>query len=309
MKKFIPFLLVISLFVACDKASEVTVDTQNVPESVVKAISNNFTNVTNLTFTTLKTNELYGADFKSNQIQNNAVIGGDGMIKELNIQSINLVLPSAITAYINANYAGSKIIKSYEKRNPQNKALEGYSVQIATTNSKNYELTFDLAGTLISSFELPPAPVISKYVIAQFTDLLTNIQAYLNSRHAGLVFYSGTGVVIDNVTTYYVSVKVGDVLHNYSFSANADVLSYKTNSLITNNSSTTTSTSITDVSTLPSVITSYLTTNFAGWQFLKGLKMYDNNIFTGFLIVIKVGTDIYYISFDNNSIFTGAKKG
>ncbi len=312
MKNLILFLTSLYFLSACSKATETpapTVDNATVvPDKVVKAITNNFADASSLAFTTLKINDLYSADFKSNQRQHTAVVSSDGTIKELTIQATTLVLPASVTAYITANYPNATIVASFETYTPQTKILNGYIVHITTTASKKLALTFNLAGVWLSTIELPPAPVISKYVINTFAELPQNIQNLLTTRHTGLVFYSGTGVVIDNVTTYYVSVKVGDMLHNYTLNSNADIVSYSSSSLTVANG-TTTQKSLTSASDVPPVIATYLTANFVGWQFLKGIIFYDNTVIASYLIVCQVGTDLYYISFNATGGFTGAKKG
>ncbi len=312
MKNLILLLPVVCLFFACNKTQQVTIDTQNVPDAVIKAISNNFTDISDLAFTTLKVNELYGADFKSSKNPYTAVIESNGNIKEFTIQGKLLTLPPSIIAFINATYPNATIDKSFQTYNNQ-KVHNGYGVQITTTASLRLELTFDLVGALLSTIQLPAVSVISKYAIANFADLPENIRNYLTNHHAGMVFYSAAGVVISNVTTYYVTVKLGDVLHNYSFSANAVVLTYTTSSLINikggGSSSTSSQTSITNVAAMPPVVVTYLNTNFVGWQFLKGLKQYENNVLVSYLIVAQVGPDLYYISFNANGGFIGAKKG
>ena len=312
MKNLILLLPVICLFFACDKAQHTTIDTPNVPDVVIKAISNNFSDVRDLTFTTLKADQLYGADFKSSQNLYTAVIESNGNIKEFTIQGKLLTLPPSIMAYINATYPNATINSTYETYNNQ-KVRNGYGVNLTTTALVRLQLTFDLVGALIATIELPVVSVISKYAINNFADLPENIRNYLTNRHAGMVFKSAAGVVIGNVTTYYVTVKLGDILHNYSFNANAVVLTYTTSSLINTkgggSSSTSSQTSIANAAAIPPVIVTYLNANFVGWQFLKGLMQYERNVLVSYLVVAQVGPDLYYISFNANGGFTGAKKG
>jgi hypothetical protein len=311
MKNFILFLAAISLFTACNKVvTEQPIDSQIVPENVVQAIKTNFTDASDLVYTTLKINDLYGADFQSNQKQHTAVISVDGTIKELTVEATTVVLPASIMVYINANYPNAIIIKSYEKFTPVTKIVEGYGVQLTTAAGKRLELSFNLLGVWLSTIELPATPIASKYAIKTFAELPANIQTFLNSRHTGFTFYSGTGVVSNNTSTYYVSLKIVDTLHNYSLSSNAAILSYSTSGYVNKGTTTTTTqSSIANAAAIPPVITTYLNTKYAGWQFLKGLIMYDNNIITSYLITAQVGTDLYYISFNATGGFIGAKKG
>lgn len=309
MKNLMLCLSVIGFFMACQKGQEAKIDTQVVPDIVMKAITSNFTDATNISFTTLKKNELFGADFKSSQKQYTAVVGANGNIKEYSIQATSVNLPTTITTSINATYPNATINSSYSKYNNL-KVQDGYFVQITTATSKRLELSFDLIGALISTIEMSAASVMSKYAINKFEDLPENIRNYLTNRHTGLVFSYGAGVVVDNVTTFYVMVKLGDVLHNYSFNSNAVVLTYSTSSLVNSGGTSTSSQkSLTSATEVPPVIATYLNAHFVGWKFLKGLAMYENNALASYIIVVQVNADIYYIYFDAAGGFTGAKKG
>ncbi|MFN8357148.1 MAG: PepSY-like domain-containing protein [Spirosomataceae bacterium] len=60
---------------------------------------------------------------------------------------------------------------------------------------------------------------------------------------------------------------------------------------------------------VPKVIVEYLNNTYKTWTFMKGIASSLNGKVTGYIIVIQVNSDLYYLYFDGEGKFQAAKKG
>jgi hypothetical protein len=53
----------------------------------------------------------------------------------------------------------------------------------------------------------------------------------------------------------------------------------------------------------------FLNARFAGWEYVRGILILNNNDAYGFSVIIKIHQTIYYTRFDITGSFTGATRG
>lgn len=310
MKKLLFSVFACLAFVACDRVDTLKPDpNENVPDAVVNSIKASFKDASDLTVIILKQNELYEVDFVAEKSNYEAIVSAQGDMKELRIQAKTLDVTPTIQAYLDANFPGATLNQIDEDLDPIDKTtVVGYWVYISTTDAKTYQLYFDALGAFVSQTEITSSNV-SKYDISE-SELPNEIAMYLaNSFYGGHTFNYGVVIIIDNVTTYMISVTYNGLIYYYEFNATGAVLylnSFDPNASTNPGGGSSTFNDYTDVSQIPTTISDYLNQNFAGWQFQKGFEESDNGTPIRYVVVILVGNTMYYVEFDGTMQFVGA---
>lgn len=313
MKKLLFSIFACLAFVACDRVDTLKPDpNENVPDAVVNSIKASFKDAADLTVIILKKDALYEVDFVAEKSNYEAIVSAQGDMKELRIQAKTLDITPTIQAYLDANFPGATLNQIDEDLDPNDKTtVVGYWVYISTTDAKTYQLYFDALGAFVSQTEITNTSTndMSKYVITA-NDLPTAIATYLDNNHSGYTFSDGVALVIDNVTTYVISINYNGLVYYYEFNADATVIwssSFDPNSGTNAGSGgNSTFSDYTDVSQIPTTISDYLDQNFAGWQFQKGFEESDNGTPIRYVVVMLVGNVSYYVEFDGTMQFVGA---
>lgn len=175
-----------------------------------------------------------------------------------------------------------------------------------------YEYTFDENGTIIKSSSSgmksdAPNKVTQKELGKN--DIPGKLKEYLDKTYKGweyqkgLIFYEN-----DKISGYLAVVKVEGKLYYVYFDANGSYLKTTTETIVETPKPTVQEKAIESKDILGNS-KEYLTKNYAGWVFVKGVaKLKENKIYQ-YLIVIKVGDNLYYVTFDGDGRFLEARKG
>jgi hypothetical protein len=175
-----------------------------------------------------------------------------------------------------------------------------------------YEYTFDETGAILKSSSSgikadAPNKVTQKELGKN--DIPGKSKEYLDKTYKswdymkGLVFYEN-----DKVTGYLAVVKVEGKLYYVYFDATGGYLKTTTETTVETPKPTVQEKAI-ETKDILGNSKEYLTKNYAGWIFVKGVaKLKENKIYQ-YLIVIKVGDNLYYVTFDGDGRFLEARKG
>lgn len=315
------FLFIFGLFlISCAKNDQDPIsDVNKIPDAVTRGLKENFPDAKNISFKVLVNDELWKAEFSDKNVENETIINKKGQIQEWKVKKGGVLSPFTISdvilKYIEAEYPGSKIVSVNDNYEISTKEIIGQTIYIVTVENKNLALEFDAIGAFISVTELPDtttgADEWSKYEIKDFNDLPENIKTYLNNNHQNFELYSATGVVgPKEYKAFYVTIKIEEKLISYEFDGDANVKSKIEFDLSAPNTKSHEYLYFTSADDIPLELTTYLDAQFAGWKFLKGFTEFDEKkeVFL-YLVVAQIQNDVYYISFDKDKLFTGAKKG
>lgn len=311
MKKILFFLFLSSALFSCDKVDKVQPDNNTVPDAVLNAVKLAYPDASELTVVVLQQKKLYSVDFIAEKANYEAIVTEKGEMQELRHNAKTLDVSQNIQSYLDTHFPNATLDQVMEDLDPQDKStIMGYWVYITTSDSKYYQLYFNDLGGFVSQMEITNTTSNDyKYSVTQ-ADLPTSITDYLNTNNSGYTFLDGWALVMNNVTSYYISINYNNLIYYYEFDANGTVLSsssYDPNGAGTNpGGGTITSETLVDASQIPTTIVGYLDQNFAGWQFQKGVVESDNGAVTRYYLVIMVGADGYYVEFNGNMQFVGA---
>ncbi len=307
MKKTGLLLLFAWICAGCDKAIEVP-NEQQPPVAVVESIAARFAGVTDFTLTTLRTGELYAADFSSQMKHYQAIIAEDGTIRSLDLERPSTDLPETGRQYIDSQFVDPSTDYVYRRLHPLTEDLQGYLVK-TTAAGQAYLLTFDPLGARISTMEAPPG-AWWRSAVPNINEVPAAIRALLDAEHPMWELQDAAMFLDDNQkTTWQVAIRHSDFLFAYQFDAAANVLKTSTEDLLATDGPGTTYLDLNDVAAVPTVISDFLQVRFAGWQYQRGLLFLHDNSPAGFSVIIKVNTTIYYTRFDISGNFIGATKG
>jgi hypothetical protein len=175
-----------------------------------------------------------------------------------------------------------------------------------------YEYTFDETGAILKSSSSgikadAPNKVTQKELGKN--DIPGKSKEYLDKTYKGweymkgLIFYEN-----DKVTGYLAVVKVEGKLYYVYFDAAGGYLKTTSETAVETPKPTVQEKAI-EAKDILGNSKEYLTKNYAGWVFVKGVaKLKENKIYQ-YLVVIKVGDNLYYVTFDGDGKFLEARKG
>jgi hypothetical protein len=224
-------------------------------------------------------------------------------------------LPKIILDQLNTSYNGWKYIKGLITTNDKKEVL-GYNIVVALGNIYYY-LTCDGAGKIIKTekVSVDGSGTGGMTTISLFDEkgnpkgIPAGILSQLDNNYKG---WKGVKGFIEynekkEIIRYYIIITLNNVDYALTFDAKEKLIKeekYNTGS------STITQKPYTEASSLPDGIKGYLDKNFVGWQFIKGYAEIDaSGKALSHLVVIQLGKDLYYVTFDGKQVFTGAKKG
>ena len=306
MKRAYFLLLAFGALAGCDKVIEPVPDEHPVPETVIKAVVEQFAEATNLTLTTIQTDAFYAADFWVQTQHYQAIINPDG-----SFQALNLELPIAELSpngfdFITHQFQNPELNFLYTQLEPNTKARLGYLVK-ATDAGKAYLIKLDTLGARISIMEEPTWPWW-RVELAGFSDLPQNIQTVLQGQ-VGYEFQDANRFIDSNqVSTWQAAIRNSNLLTTYQFGAQGNVISSVSEDLLGLGTPNSTFLEL-DATSIPTVMSDFLNARFTGWEFVRAILILNNNSAYGFSVVIRVNQVIYYTRYDISGQFIGATRG
>ncbi len=304
MKKliFIAYsLIAVSVLMSCKEALEAEqqpMQGQADAPSIAKisaVIKQGYPTATDIVVVPIDSSKVYGCDFKVNGVAHEATVSANGVILStyaVKDDAAKTPLPEAIKAYLNTNYAGY----TFEKIAVGNDATGAVSYKVLITyKEQSITLLFDATGTLIATFTeskgQEPSKTPKTYTVA-LADLPANIQRQLSG-------YSFVGAVIkvdaDNTKSYFVSIKKGNVFYELTFDNNGVLINANEVKLEPQVSD-----KYLTESDLPQVIKDYISSNYSGWKFEKGLAVSKDSIVSNYIVAISKNEKYTTLTFDSN---------
>jgi hypothetical protein len=315
MKKYLIAIASCFVFASCDKeiGSFTPANNANVPEVVLKSISQNFPNASKIAFTELEKANLWDVDFLDKNTHNETIVNKAGQILEWAVQKQNsadkpVKLSEAVAKYIEVNYPNCKIISVSEKYDLKSKELIGHSVYIIW-NDKKFILDFDVRGAFLAQNDVidkngntPSTDAWSKWEIKELGAMPAAIKEYLNANHKEFKLYLANAVKGPNdYLVYNVTIKIADKLFVYQFDGAGKKLSVKELYLQNKPIESDKNVSIENINeqALPKNIIAYLDKNLAGWKYVTAHKVLNSKkeIIEYYVKVIAFNT-YYYLKFD-----------
>lgn len=255
------------------------IGTTSVPTIVLASLSKNFPTATNTTWNQTSPTS-FMATFKQNNAGKVATFQNTGAFLKVGDVIDPATLPTAIIDYLKANYAGYVIVQADAKKDATG-AVKGYETLITVENTQ-YELEFDAAGKF-AKLETPDGHDEGAG-IAQ-TALLPAITTYLGANYTGYVFKEAESKMsLGVITGYKVEIVQNNVKYNILFDAVGAFVSVNAGGKggdnhgegngggDGNNGGIETVIAQTD---LPATVATYMTTNFAGFVFVKAEVVKD----------------------------------
>lgn len=217
-------------------------------------------------------------------------------------------LPEAIRKVLTEKHGEYKYLKGAVMIENDKKT---YHV-VVSKEMVNYEYAFDETGKILragsSGMKEPTKGKVTQKELNK-NDIPGKSKEYLDKTYKswdylkGLIFYEN-----DKITGYLAAVKSEGKIYYVYFNASGEYLKTTTESSVETPASSVQEKAI-EAKDILGNSKEYLTKNYAGWVFLKGIaKLKENKIYQ-YLIAIKVGDNLYYVAFDGDGKFLEARKG
>lgn len=219
-------------------------------------------------------------------------------------------LLTAISTYLTTNYAGYTFVGAYSKS--VSGVLTKYSVDI-TLNSIPYHIHFDAVGAFVSvnSSGRGHGKTNQSMAAVVQADLLATIKTYLNTTYAGYTFINAYSETSNSVLTGYdVNITYNAINYHVTFDATGAFVSVGTRK-----SKTPTTNVPVAQADLLAAISTYLTTNYAGYTFVNAYSEAVSGVIVNYDVNITSAGIAYHVVFDASGVFvsvgqgTGKKKG
>ncbi|MFN8348301.1 MAG: hypothetical protein U0X91_25085 [Spirosomataceae bacterium] len=213
-------------------------------------------------------------------------------------------LPEAIKKVLTEKHGEYKYIKGVVMTENGKKT---YHVVVGK-EMVNYEYVFDENGTILKSGSSGMTSNKTQKEMGA-KDVPAKAKEYLDKTYKtwdymkGLIFYEN-----DKITGYLAVVKSEGKLYYVYFDATGGYLKSTTETVVETPASAVQEKAI-EAKDILGNSKEYLTKNYTGWVFLKGVAKFKENKIYQYLIAIKVGDNIYYVTFDGEGKFLEAKKG
>lgn len=268
---------------------------------VSAVIKQDYPTATELLVTTIDSNKVYGCDFSVNGVAHEATVAATGKILStytIKADTTKTALIDAIKVYLETNYKGYKLEKVGVGKDANGK--DSYKILIAF-NDQRITLLFDATGTFVASFTEPksqkPDPKNApKTYSVSLTDLPANIQSQLSGYEFERAFVKTNA---DGTKTYFVSAKIGDVLYELTFDGAGTLKSKNAIKLKLPKLEVKT---LKD-SELPKAIKDYLSTNYSGWKYEKGIVILKDTLPDSYTVAISKDGKIATLNFDGSGKF------
>jgi hypothetical protein len=216
----------------------------------------------------------------------------------------------AISTYLTANYAGYTFVNAYSEA--VSGVINAYDVNI-TLNSVPYHVVFSASGVFVSvnSNGKGHGKMNQTMATVAQADLLANIKTYLNTTYAGYTFINAYSETSNSVLTGYdVNITYNAVNYHVTFDAMGAFVSVGMRKAKT----PTTNVPVAQADLLAAIST-YLTTNYAGYTFVNAYSEAVSGVIANYDVNITSNAVKYHVVFDAAGVFVsvgtggGKKKG
>ena len=266
------------LLSSCNKSadsvtpSSSTISSSAVPATVVASLQTTYPAATSITWSQLSPST-YQAAFTVHDTLKMAEFTTQGKCTGTHNEIATTSLPTSITDYLTANYAGYTVVKAGVSKDSSG-TINNYKVLISV-NGKPYSLEFDASGNFLK-VETPDGHRAGNGITQ--ANLPAAITDYLTTNYAGYAF-NNAEVRIENGTTsgYEVVITQNNKLYFLLFDASGKFLSAKDAPARPDGHGGPgqpggghgQEKSIAQAN-LPAAVTTYLTTNYSGYAFVAG---------------------------------------
>lgn len=239
----------------------------NVPSLVLASMSHNFPSAAEVTWRQ-STPATYVSTFKQGNAARTATFEKNGGLLKAGEVIDPSVLPAAITTYLAANHPGYAIVQADVKKKAAG-AVKEYEVLIAVNNVQ-YELKFDGAG-VFKKLETADGHKEENAIAA--SALPASVTSYLAANYPGYVFKEAeTRASNGALVGYQVLIVQNNTEFELNFDAAGTFLSMDSEGKDDDHGKGDDDDGMDSVivqSALPAVIGTYLSTNYAGYTFVK----------------------------------------
>lgn len=308
MKKYlIAFFAATLLFASCKSPDSVvppvatTLAGANVPAPVLASMSRNFPTAAEVIWRQTAPTA-YMATFKQGSSARTATFQETGALLKAGEVINSTTLPAAITAYLAANHPGYVIVQADVKKTVAGVVRE-YEVLIMVNNVQ-YELEFDGTG-VFKELETSDGHRQENAIAA--SALPAAITNYLTANYPGYVFREAESRAANGVLVGY---EVEIVLNNTEFELYFDAagvflrLDSERNDKDDDDWDDDDKYSAIAQSALPAAVTTYLTTNYAGYTFVSAeVEKNKAGVVIGYEVEFTLGGKKYEADFNAAGVF------
>lgn len=267
-----------------------TTTVANVPAAVTSALITNYPAATAINWSK-PSPATYQATFMANSTERGATMANfqsNGQLLYSHGQIDPTTLPKAITDYLTTTYTSYSIVNAGSRTDKTTGAVTGYMVDIVANNLA-YELRFDAAGKFLS---VENEDGSDEGVAIAVTALPATISSYITANYAGATVQNARSYMLNGVLSgYEVYVLANMVRTELIFDATGKFISARTggkgedgehNDEGGNGDHKGSSDVVIAQAALPATITTYLTTNYAGYTFVSAKVEQSGTTVTGY---------------------------
>jgi hypothetical protein len=313
MKKYLLFSALISaiLLASCEPEQIAVDNTTNnstvIPSAVRLAVSNNFPQAAQVSYSTLSQNTTYGVDLKVNGKSIELTITANGTVLSsfsLSDDTTKVSLPANVTTYLNTNYAGYKLERVAAGKDKDGNTL--YKVLIEW-NDQKVTVVFDANGAFVAEFKEPKRVGQVKGKFRKFyTVTYDQLPATIQTQLTGYTFVRAAANADSTGNKFYfVLAKKDSVFYEFSYDNAGKLLTTKT---YAPNIRKIEDKSLKQ-SELPANIATYLNANYASWKYEKGIKIIKNEAVDSYYISLSIDKKLVFLTFDASGNLTKTVSG
>ncbi len=204
-------------------------------------------------------------------------------------------LPSAIPTYLTANYPNYTFLKALSMKNPDS-TVKGYLVRIMKMDSSKVGISFDVSGNFIKEIAMKVKGVHVRPDSVSQANLPVTITSYLSANYQNYTFGRAFSIKdsMGNIADYAVIIQSNALTYSVIFDGQGNFIK-------------STQIQVPDVvatADIPGLLTSYLTTNFAGYTNLKVVRIKVDGILVAYQARFRVGTTPHLLYFDALGSYT-----
>lgn len=269
-----------------------------VPSAVKTTVLREFPQATQVSYSALDNNKVYGVDLKISNTTVELTVSANGAVLssfKVSDDSTKIILPAAAKTYLSTNYSGYQLERLGQGTDADGNTL--YKVLIEYNNQK-ITVVFDTNGVFVAEFKEPQRAgnhkgKERKFYQSTYDDLPTTIKDQLT----GYTFLKAA-VNADSTSNkyYFVLAQKDSVYYEFSFD--------NAGKLLKTNTYTAEVRKIEDKSLkqadLPTTIATYIQTNYAGWKYEKGTVISKNGVVDSYYILLSNNKKQVTLVFDTN---------
>lgn len=298
MKSFCFFLFGLTmLLVACDVKQEATPGPDDsVPQAAIAAVLQAFPAATSLKFTPIETNRVWQAKFAIAAARMAVYVNNSGKIYEASQDTGSSDLPAILLLYIQKLYPKAIILEA--GKSVKDGVVVGYKVSIQPDPVVKSEKTllFDANGNIAMDMDpgKPTGTGSTSQSAVSYSIGLTDLPEPAKAALTGFTFLKGLAYTYDGKTSYNVFATKDGIVTSFVFDGSGTILKYYQETPVANQTESQALTA--DI--LPATIKAYLSQNYEGWTFAKGVINRQNGQIKSYLVVFMVAKSYYSAEFD-----------